>query len=624
MLQRLATKVLKFERWLKTTLFVISDATIIGVAAISSIGLNESLKEDIYPWLGLFVVIFLSILTFYVKGLYRMLARHLSLRTLELIFFCSVANLIYISMMLLLTNVDFFIRDLSLYTAVVFIGLSGTRLLISYLGKVSTNTLAKRVAIYGAGDAGRQLLKGLLENSDYEPVLLIDDNVQIQNMRILGLKVYSIDAAITQIEKLNIQIVLVAIPSADKVSLQNIFLRLYSLPVLVKSLPGLSELIDGKVGHGQLRTPSIEDLIGRCPVPPMQELIEKDLKNKVVLVSGAGGTIGSQLCHEIVRSGAKLLIMFDVSEFALYNLMNALHADKRELDNKTELHAVIGTVQNEGHMTQILENFSVEIVYHAAAYKHVPMVEENIFEGLKNNIFGTLKIVRSSSKAGVKNFILISTDKAVRPTNYMGASKKVAELICQAFGANKTRQRFSIVRFGNVLGSSGSVVPLFSQQILSGGPLTVTHKDVTRYFMTVSEAARLVIQAASLSDGGDILILDMGEPVKILDIAERMARLHGKQTFLIGEEPQIEGNLGIKIIGLRPGEKLHEELAQDGELGKTIHPRIHMVQEPVVPIEQLILELNELERACERRDIGAVNEVLNSLPIQFNHMTNNS
>ena len=344
--------------------------------------------------------------------------------TLRLVLFCSATNVALIFLATIAIDIHISLRDLGINFALIYIGLSGIRLLVSQLGALSSRKSVTRVAIYGAGDAGRQLLQALSENRDYQPVLFIDDNTQLHNMRISGVKVYSIDPFIARIDKLDIHLVLVAIPSADNKSLQNIFLRLNTLPVEVKSLPGLAELIDGQVRYEQLRAMSIEDLIGRQPISPVQELMDKNLKDKVVLVSGAGGSIGSQLCREVIKNRAKHLIAFDISEFALYNLMNTLEADKLELGCETELHVVMGSIQNQVYLTQIFRNFGVETVYHAAAYKHVPMVEENIFEGIKNNVFGTLSIAQSALEVGVKNFTLISTDKAVRPTNYMGASKR--------------------------------------------------------------------------------------------------------------------------------------------------------------------------------------------------------
>ena len=340
------------------------------------------------------------------------------------------------------------------------------------------------------------------------------------------------------------------------------------------------------------------------------------------MVTGAGGTIGSELCREIVRNGAAKLIVFDVSEFALYNLLNSLEADRNNEYFKTEIYPVIGTVQNEFHLAQTLNDFVVDTIYHAAAYKHVPMIESNIFEGLKNNVLGTYNLARAAINAEVRDFIFISTDKAVCPTSYMGASKRLAEIICHSFNTEAIQTQFSIVRFGNVIGSSGSVIPLFAHQIQAGGPLTVTHQEVTRYFMTVKEAAQLVIQAASLSKDGNIYILDMGEPVKILDIAKQMASLLGRGTYILGEASGQDNDLPIKITGLRPGEKLHEELTQNNELLETAHPRIFTSREELVSIKTLSDEIETLKAACERMDQEAVNCVINALPVDFNHQKN--
>ncbi|EHI48772.1 putative nucleoside-diphosphate sugar epimerase [SAR116 cluster alpha proteobacterium HIMB100] len=622
MVQQIIKLAINFERWTKTALFITSDLVVLILGLLLALRLAGHHTGGFYTWPIMTILSPITILTCHRLGLYQTLARHLSAFTLKLVGLSSLVSTAYLFGLFVIFEQSLSVVTFGTYLASICLGFSAIRLLVSQIYLQSVTKPARVVAIYGAGDAGRQLLKGLIENKNYRPVFFIDDNPQLQNMRVLGIKVFSLEVALNEIEAHGVEMILLAMPSAETNKLRDIFLRLSSLPVQLKSLPGLAELIDGKVRHEQLRTLSIEDLLGRQPVPPIQELIQKNLHENVVMVTGAGGTIGSELCCEIVRNGATKLILFDSSEFALYTLIKRLEIEREKDHFKTEIHAVIGTVQNELRLIQILTDFVVDTIYHAAAYKHVPIIEENVFEGFKNNSLGTYNLARAAMNTGVKEFIQISTDKAVRPTNYMGASKRLAELVCHHFNKSSSETRFSIVRFGNVIGSSGSVIPLFAHQIETGSPLTVTHKNVTRYFMTVKEAAQLVIQAASLSKDGNIFILDMGEPVRILDVARRMASLDGRGSYIVGEENADDNAVPIKIIGLRPGEKLHEELSQNNDLLKTVHPRIFMASEEFSSVRAFPAEIEALEAACQNRDRETLKRILNRLPIEFNHQKN--
>lgn len=423
----------------------------------------------------------------------------------------------------------------------------------------------KRVAIYGAGLAGQQIAAALNRSDDYLPVCFIDDKRSLHGQSLSGLKIYSPKKAQAKLGKFAIEEILLAMPSVGRARKKEIIESFELADVKIMELPGVTQLVDGKVKVSDIREVDIIDLLGRDPVPPKPELLEKNIKNKVVMVTGAGGSIGSELCRQIVKHQPKMLVLFEMSEFALYSIDRELQA------SDIQIIPVLGSVTNQQKLERIIQEYKVQTIYHAAAYKHVPLVEANPFEGIYNTSIGTQRSVDAAVKQNVETFVLISTDKAVRPTNVMGASKRMAELYCQGLASTNPKTQISIVRFGNVLGSSGSVVPLFKKQIAQGGPVTVTHPEVTRYFMTIPEAAQLVIQAGAMGAGGDVFLLDMGEPVKIVDLAKQMIRLSGFRAI---DENGI-GDIEIQFTGLRPGEKLYEELLIDAEnVEKTDHERI--------------------------------------------------
>ena len=423
----------------------------------------------------------------------------------------------------------------------------------------------KRVAIYGAGLAGQQIAAALNRSDDYLPVCFIDDKRSLHGQSLSGLKIYSPKKAQAKLGKFGIEEVLLAMPSVGRTRKKELIESFDAADVKIMELPGVTQLVDGKVKVSDIREVDIIDLLGRDPVPPKPELLEKNIKNKVVMVTGAGGSIGSELCRQIVKHQPKMLVLFEMSEFALYSIDRELQA------SDIQIIPVLGSVTNQQKLERIIQEYKVQTIYHAAAYKHVPLVEANPFEGIYNTSIGTQRSVDAAVKQNVETFVLISTDKAVRPTNVMGASKRMAELYCQGLASTNPKTQISIVRFGNVLGSSGSVVPLFKKQIAQGGPVTVTHPEVTRYFMTIPEAAQLVIQAGAMGAGGDVFLLDMGEPVKIVDLAKQMIRLSGFRAI----DENGMGDIEIQFTGLRPGEKLYEELLIDTEnVEKTEHERI--------------------------------------------------
>ena len=439
----------------------------------------------------------------------------------------------------------------------------------------------KRIAIYGAGDAGQQVAATLYRSDEHLPVFFIDDNLSLSGQNIGGIPVYTPQVALKCLAKLGIDEILVALPSVGRSRKSEIIKFLEPAHLKITEIPGLTKLVNGEIRVSDIQEIDIIDLLGRDPVPPVAQLLEKNIKHKVVMVTGAGGSIGSELCRQIIKNQPAKIVIYELTEFALYSIEKELR-----LTASCEIIPILGSVLEEAKLERVIEQYQVQTVYHAAAYKHVPLVECNPLAGLKNNAVGTAFSVNAAVKKGVETFVLISTDKAVRPTNVMGATKRMAELYCQAMAEAQDQTQISIVRFGNVLGSSGSVVPLFKQQISKGGPITVTHPDVTRFFMTIPEASQLVIQAGALGQGGDVFLLDMGEPVRIQDLARQMIALSGLKVRETGSQA---GDIEIQYSGLRPGEKLYEELLIDADNTEvTQHSRILRSYEKMYPLEELL------------------------------------
>lgn len=478
-----------------------------------------------------------------------------------------------------------------------------------------------KVAIYGAGAAGNQLVTALRMGRVMRPVAFIDDDSGIADRVISGLQVYKPKHIQQMIDNTGAQEILLAIPSSNRGRRREILGFLEGFPLHVRSVPGFMDLASGRVKVDDIQEVDIADLLGRDAVPAQGDLLEHCIKGQSVLVTGAGGSIGSELCRQILALGPTTLLLFEHSEFNLYSILSELEQRIARESLPIRLLPILGSVRNQEKLLDVMKSWRVDTVYHAAAYKHVPMVEHNIAEGLLNNVIGTLNTAQAALQAGVSNFVLISTDKAVRPTNVMGSTKRLAELTLQAlsremapvlFGdttnvsrVNKTR--FTMVRFGNVLGSSGSVIPLFHKQIKSGGPLTVTHPKITRYFMTIPEAAQLVIQAGSMGQGGDVFVLDMGEPVRIVELAEKMIHLSG---LSVRSEKNPHGDISIEFTGLRPGEKLYEELLIGDNVAATQHPMIMTANEDYLSWDVLKVKLSELLRAVDQDDYARVRQLL--------------
>jgi FlaA1/EpsC-like NDP-sugar epimerase len=498
-----------------------------------------------------------------------------------------------------------------------------------YLGIVHRERLP-RVLIYGAGSAGRQLAAALKTSPELVVVGLLDDDDRLHGQVLNGLKIYNPATVVALVAKLRVTQVFLAIPSASRARRNEILELVRSARVQVRTLPGVLELAQGKVQVSDLKELDIEDLLGRDPVPPNPLMLAKNITGKVVMVTGAGGSIGSELCRQIVKAGPAVLLLVELTEFALYAIeqeLQSLVLDEQQGDAPLlRLVPLLANVRDAARMDEILRTWKPHTVYHAAAYKHVPLVEHNPAEGVKNNVQGTLNTAQLAAVHGVSDFVLISTDKAVRPTNVMGTSKRLAEMVLQAQAAQLQGQmraqvqgqvqgqggktRFSMVRFGNVLGSSGSVVPLFRKQIKDGGPITLTDERITRYFMTIPEAAQLVIQAGAMASGGDVFVLDMGEPVKIIDLAKRMVELSG---LALKDEANPNGDIAIAVTGLRPGEKLYEELLIGDNPLPTSHPRIMKAHEDFVSWDELQAKLSGLRLALDANDVPLIRSLLKEL-----------
>ncbi len=476
----------------------------------------------------------------------------------------------------------------------------------------------QRVVIYGAGAAGNQLLQALRGGAEMLPVAFLDDNPQLSGRFLSGMQVYAPENIKEMLEDTGAQEILLAVPRATRARRREIVEMLAPYSVPVRTVPGLMDLASGRVKVEYLREVEVDDLLGRDPVPPNEDLFGRCISGQVVMVTGAGGSIGSELCRQILRSDPSTLLLYEHSEFGLYAIHQELENYARSNQLPTRVLPVLGSVRNQTRLHDVMNAWKVDTVYHAAAYKHVPMVERNMAEGIVNNTFGTLYAAQAAIRAGVSNFVLISTDKAVRPTNVMGGTKRMAELVLQAlaeekqptlFGTDRkieNRTRFTMVRFGNVLGSSGSVIPLFRKQIRLGGPVTVTHKDITRYFMTIPEAAQLVIQAGSMGQGGDVFVLDMGEPVKIAQLAEKMIQLSG---LSVRSDANIDGDIEIEYTGLRPGEKLYEELLIGDNVTPTAHQMIMRANEKRFEWDELTAALAKLWKAIKDEDYPRIRQL---------------
>jgi FlaA1/EpsC-like NDP-sugar epimerase len=622
-MQALVAPLLAMPRVAKRALALLLDSSfcVLTIWLAYCFRLNEWTVLTGVQWLPVFVSLCMALPIFIVMGMYRAIFRYANMAAfitvLKAIAIYGVAFMTIFTA-LSVPGVPRTVGILQPFLLLIAIGLS--RLSIRYwLGDAYQRILHKnmlaKVLIYGAGTAGRQLAGALINSAELNVVGYLDDDPRLKGGVMGGLPIYDPSDLPVLAESLGVHNVLLALPSASRQRRNEILEHIRKARVNVRTLPDLTALAQGRIAVSDIRELEIEDLLGREAVAPRQELLDKSMRNKVVMVTGAGGSIGGELCRQILRTGPSSLILLDQNEFALYNI----HAELQKLaelykHENMQIVPILCSVRDQDRMEHVMQSWRPQTLYHAAAYKHVPLVEHNAVEGIKNNVMGTLIAARAAHKCGVSNFVLISTDKAVRPTNVMGASKRLAEMVLQALAAesaiDRTRTNFSMVRFGNVLGSSGSVVPLFRQQIKEGGPVTLTHPDITRYFMTISEASQLVIQAGAMAEGGDVFLLDMGEPVRIADLARKMVELSG---LAVRDEDNPEGDIELSVTGLRPGEKLFEELLIGDNPETTEHPRIMKAREDFLSWPELSRRLNALNAALDRNDMIAARATLAEL-----------
>ncbi|WP_336367022.1 polysaccharide biosynthesis protein [Marinobacter sp. C2H3] len=594
----------------KRLISVAADVVFIAVA----LWIAFSLRYEDRAWLpnqhqsmALALTAAVSIIVFIRIGLYRAVIRYISEKVLLVMVTGVVASAITLIISGFLVHATIPRSVPVIYASLLFIMVAGTRFSVRGMINRPREKAKGRVLIVGTGPKALQLHYALIQGTEYRPMGFVSLDSHKHKALIAGNIVYSIGHIKRAASEQGIQRIFLALEDKSEVSRRELIERLEEVHVPVQTVPGMSELVSGQARINDIRDLDIADLLGRDPVEPNKAVVADSLRGKVVMVTGAGGSIGSELCRQISLNGPAAIVLLEQNEYALYQIERELRSIVSIGGLEVNIHALLGSVVHRRRCETIMREHGVEIVYHAAAYKHVPLVENNVIEGIQNNVMGTWHCAEAAISAGVEKFVLISTDKAVRPTNVMGASKRLAELVLQGMALRQKRTVFSMVRFGNVLGSSGSVVPLFRDQIRDGGPVTVTHPDIIRYFMTIPEASQLVLQAGAMGQGGEVFVLDMGQPVKIADLARKMIRLMGL-TERTNEHAG--GNIEIIYTGLRPGEKLYEELLIGGSPRATAHPRILMARESSMPWSDISALLDQLNNACKRFDIKAVVELL--------------
>ena len=616
-------------RWFKRIFLITNDIAMLTIALWAAYSLRLSrfyVPESLGMILLMAAAPIIGVVTFHLRGLYKLVTRFIGPEGTTRISVAVVIAVLAWALLVLMAGIKGHPRSVVVIYGLIALGLirlsrqwAGALLLrLAPQHKPVSFDERKNVIIYGAGTMGVQLLRALNETGQFNMVAFIDNNPSLAGQMVHGVKVLRPGKIGRMITNENVKEVLLAMPSALRSERRAAIKALEPFPVVVKTLPALEEIASGRVEVSDLRPIDVEDLLGRDPVAPELELLTGHVKDKVVMITGAGGSIGSELTRQLLELGPKALVVFELSEVALYEIDMEIEELKWRRSKQrdappladTKIIPVLGSVLDRKLVARIISTLGVEVIYHAAAYKHVPLVEVNPFAGLQNNTFGTLTLAEVAKEAGVKRFVLVSSDKAVRPTNVMGASKRLAELILQALAAPRGATVFTMVRFGNVLDSSGSVVKRFRNQIQAGGPLTVTHPEIIRYFMSIAEAAQLVIQAGAMASGGEVFVLDMGTPVKIDDLARTMIRLSGLE---VRDANNPEGDIDIEYIGLRRGEKLYEELLIGENTTGTSHPRIFKNSEPVLAYAELVAALERLDDAIQRQDEAVLQEMLRTI-----------
>ena len=616
----ISKNLLNLPRYTKRTIAIIID---LGLCIFCTwlafyLRLEEFIRINDITTVAVLISISLAIPIFWLMGLYKTIFRFAGSSILVTVFVATFAySLLYFSV-IGIYGIQGIPRSIGIIQPILlFLSISGSRIFIKFLFLTNIRNYKNKinVLIYGAGSAGRQILTSLENNIEMRVVGFLDDNPQFHRQIILGKTVYDpLKIGKLTYEK-NIGLVLLALPSITRQKRNKIISNLNKYKLIVKTLPSVQDIVAGKVSISDIKDLTIEDLLSREQVEPNLKLLSKNIKSKTVMVTGAGGSIGSEISRQVLKLKPKKLLLIELNEFALYKISEEL----KNLNQNIKIVPLLVNIQNKSKIEEVFKIFNIDTVYHSAAYKHVPLVEENICESVKNNVFGTFFIAEVALKYKVTNFVLISSDKAVRPTNVMGATKRLAEVCIQSLYDNQNQNsKFAIVRFGNVLQSSGSVLPKFKQQIKEGGPVTLTHPDVTRYFMTITEASQLVIQAGAMSENCEVYVLDMGESIKIKNLIEKMIKLSG---LSIKDSKNLDGDIEIKITGLRPGEKLYEELLIGNNPQKTYHEKIQKAQEPFISFSKLMLELNQLSYLIEENNVEKVKGMLSNLVTSYHSTT---
>ena len=610
-----SVNIINLPRYAKRIIAIITDLGLCILCTWMSfyLRLEQFIKINDVTILAILISIFLAIPIFWLTGLYKTMFRFAGSSILLTVAVASFTYSLLYFAVITLYGIEGIPRSIGIIQPILlFLGISSSRIIIKYLFNKShvfknSKNKKKNVVIYGAGSAGRQLLASLENNPEMKVVGFLDDDIHFHRQIILGQTVYDPLKIDLLINKTNIDIVLLALPSITRQRRNHIIDSLNKYKLTVKTLPSVQDIVDGKISVSDIKDLTIEDLLNREQVKPDSELLAKNVKSKVVLVTGAGGSIGSEISRQIIKLQPKKLLLLESNEFALYKISEEL----KKINKNFKIVPLLVNIQSLSRIEEVFKTFRVNTVYHAAAYKHVPLVEENICESIKNNVFGTLLVAQISIKYNVDNFVLISSDKAVRSTNVMGASKRLAEICIQSLYDNQSKNtKFAIVRFGNVLESSGSVIPKFKNQIKEGGPVTLTHPDVTRYFMTITEASQLVIQAGAMAEKCEVFVLDMGESIKIKDLINKMIKLSG---LTIKHSKNLEGDIEVKIIGLRTGEKLYEELLIGENPQKTYHQKIHKAQDPFITFSKLKIDLDNLSNLLDENRVAEVKNMLSKL-----------
>ncbi|WMS91272.1 nucleoside-diphosphate sugar epimerase/dehydratase [Pseudoalteromonas sp. HL-AS1] len=575
---------------------------------------STAVLKNNHTWILLAAVLPLSLLSFVKLGLYRAVLRYMNMQAMWAIIAGVMLSTVYLTVLSFFLSAPVPRTVPFIYASFCILFVGGARLAVRAVVGQITMRRKERVIIYGAGSAGRQLATALANGSEYSPVAFIDDDPKKHLSLIQGVCVHP-PSQISEIAKQKcVNKILLALPSVSRSRRKEVLNAIEKFKLQVMTIPGMADIVSGTTNLDEVKNVEIDDLLGRDSVQPRQDLMSANIENKIVMVTGAGGSIGSELCRQIIKNNPTKIVLFELSEFALYAIEKELSEYRTTNGLNIEVIPILGSIQNKKLVESTFSTFKVKTVYHAAAYKHVPLVEHNVVEGVRNNIYGTYNVATAAINAKVDTFVLISTDKAVRPTNIMGTTKRMAELVLQGLSDIQSSTRFTMVRFGNVLGSSGSVVPLFRKQIKAGGPITLTHQDITRYFMTIPEAAQLVIQAGAMGVGSDVFVLDMGEPIKIKDLATKMVHLSGLE---VKHEKRPNGDIEIKCTGLRPGEKLFEELLIGDNVIGTDHPRILSAQEIKMPWHELEPFLGKLKAACDDSDHILIRKLLLQAPTAF-------